>query len=68
MSIWTYQYKGTLYYLSLWLYADVVRQFCMEVGKMMQVPLIDQGVPALLENFDRLETLFPSVLSDKYVE
>ena len=60
MSIWTYQYKGTLYYLSLWLYADVVRQFCMEVGKMMQVPLIDQGVPALLENFDRLETLFPS--------
>jgi hypothetical protein len=25
---------------------------------MTQVPLIDQGIPALLENFDRLETLF----------
>jgi hypothetical protein len=25
---------------------------------MTWVPSIDQGIPALLENFDRLETLF----------
>jgi hypothetical protein len=25
---------------------------------MTQAPLTDQGVPALLENFDRLDTLF----------